>query len=139
MPSNPPAKPGDSIVAHTEVLYTHSGPLPEPSQLAQYENISPGAADRIISMAEKQSSHRQFIEKTLILSNSRNSTLGVISAFVLGMVTIVGGIVLAFHGRELSGAIIGSAGLIGLASVFIYGTRSSRAERMEKSKPRNRE
>lgn len=36
-----------------------SGPLPPPQVLAQYESILPGSANRILSMAEKQSEHRR--------------------------------------------------------------------------------
>jgi uncharacterized membrane protein len=39
-----------------------SGPLPPPEVLQNYNQITPGAADRIISMAEKQSQHRQESE-----------------------------------------------------------------------------
>ena len=39
-----------------------SGPLPPPEMLAQYEEILPGAAERILSMAERQAEHRQKLE-----------------------------------------------------------------------------
>ena len=41
----------------------HSGPLPHPSTLEGYEVICPGAADRIISMAEEALRHRNEMEK----------------------------------------------------------------------------
>jgi uncharacterized membrane protein len=122
---------------HSELVITqaqtmYSGPLPSPEEFGRYESVLPGAADRIIAMAEKQAEHRQNLESHVVRSNSRNSTLGVLFAFVLGIITIGGGVFLAYFGRELSGAILGSAGLIGLVSVFIYGTRSSRSERAAK-------
>lgn len=40
-----------------------SGPLPHPDLLAGYEISVPGAADRIIKMAEEEQSHRHLIEK----------------------------------------------------------------------------
>ena len=40
-----------------------SGPLPPPEMLAQYEEILPGAAERILSMAERQAEHRQKMEQ----------------------------------------------------------------------------
>lgn len=46
----------------------HSGPIPHPDIIKQYEEILPGAADRIISMAENQSSHRQAMEKSMCCS-----------------------------------------------------------------------
>ena len=120
-------------VSQTQLSATYTyGPIPDAEQLAKYDDVSPGAASRIISMAEKQSEHRQAIEKMVVKSNARNSTLGVVAAFILGVLTIVGGVFLAYNGSELTGAILGSTGLVGLATVFIYGTRSSRRERMGK-------
>ena len=45
-----------------------SGPLPPPLVLVQYNEAVPDAADRIIKMAESQSSHRQNLE-TKVLTN----------------------------------------------------------------------
>jgi uncharacterized membrane protein len=39
------------------------GPIPPPDLLKKYEDALDGAADRIIKMAEKQSAHRQWMEK----------------------------------------------------------------------------
>lgn len=58
-----------------------SGPMPPPSILSGYEKILPGAADRILSMAEKQSAHRQKMEEKMIKTESRDSLLGVLFAF----------------------------------------------------------
>ena len=52
------------------------GPIPPPDILAGYDQVVPGAADRIITMAETQSRHRQEIEKSIINSDIRNSKLG---------------------------------------------------------------
>ena len=120
-------------VTRTEVLATsYSGPIPPAEQLRQYEDICPGAAERILAMAEAQSRHRQGIQAIIVRSGARNSLLGVIFAFVLGLSTIVGGVFLAFNGLAWPGALLGSAGLIGLVSVFIYGTRSNKEERANK-------
>lgn len=41
----------------------YSGPIPPPEALARYEEIQPGAADRIIKMAEKQQEHRMSLRQ----------------------------------------------------------------------------
>lgn len=43
----------------------HSGPLPSPRQLREYEEIVPGGAERIFQMAERQQSHRHQQEKDI--------------------------------------------------------------------------
>lgn len=35
-------------------IKTHSGPIPDPGTLAEYDALLPGAAERILRMAEKQ-------------------------------------------------------------------------------------
>jgi len=35
-----------------------SGPLPPPPMFREYEDVLPGAGDRILSMAERQAAHR---------------------------------------------------------------------------------
>jgi len=110
-------------VAEAEIAATyHQGPIPDAQQLSLYEKTCPGAADRIITMAEKQSLHRQNIETLVIRSNARNSTLGVVFAFMLGLTTISGGVFLAFNDHELFGALFGSAGIAGLVGVHIWNT-----------------
>lgn len=114
------------------VEYHHMGPIPDPMTLQKYEQICPGAADRIISMAEKQSDHRQEIEKKVIKSKTRDSLLGIISGFIIAIVTILCGTFVIYNGYVWSGTFLGSAGLVGLVAVFIYGTRENQKERQQK-------
>lgn len=112
----------------------YSGPLPHPRILKGYEEIVPGAAERILTMAENQASHRQDIEKIAINSNVKDSRLGVIFAFIIGMTGTIGGIYAIVQGAVVSGTFITGASLASIVTSFIYGTRSERAERKEKSK-----
>jgi uncharacterized membrane protein len=47
-------------VQHTEIV--HEGPLPSPDVLNRYDTLVPGAAERIIAMAEAEMRHRQSME-----------------------------------------------------------------------------
>jgi uncharacterized membrane protein len=111
-----------------------SGPLPPPNALEKYNVIIPNGAERIMKMAEEQSQHRRNLESKVINTDSRNSLLGVIFAFLLGATTIIIGGIVVLHGYEWSGSFLGSVGLVGLVSVFIYGTRERRKEREGKAK-----
>lgn len=68
-----------------------AGPLPPPAVFAAYEETLSGAADRILSMAEKQSSHRQEMEHKSLKSSSCQATLGQVFAFILALVVILSG------------------------------------------------
>lgn len=118
------ANGGKKVVKVTkQVMESFSGPLPHPKILREYNNICPGAADRILQLAEKQMEHRHDMEKTLIRSNSRNSFLGILFAFLLGLLIIGGGIYCVAIGRQVSGLIFGGAGLAAVIIAFIRGTR----------------
>ena len=117
-------------VAVTE--YRHFGPIPDPMTLKGYNDICPGAADRVIAMAENQSRHRREMEKIVIQSRSSDSKMGIICGFIIALVTIGSGTYVISNGYVWSGTFLGSAGLVGIVSAFIYGTRSNRKEREQK-------
>lgn len=112
----------------------HRGPLPLPEQLEAYEKICNGAADRILHMAEEQSKHRQCIERKAIDTQTRNSTLGVVFAFLLGLSTIVCGTWISLSGDSIFGFASMLLGLTSLVGVFVYGKRANKKELEEKQK-----
>jgi uncharacterized membrane protein len=131
---NTPARQKNVGVAATRVAASYSGPIPPASEMMKYEEACPGLPSRIMAMAENQSAHRQQIEAVAIKTSSRNSTLGVIFAFLLAMTTLCVGGVCIFLDKDGLGTLIGGAGLASIVGAFIYGTRSNRAERESKWK-----
>ena len=69
---------------------TFAGPLPHPDHLASYESVRPGAADRIIQMAERQLRHRLQNESRVIESNIKLEERGQWLAFAIATVTVLG-------------------------------------------------
>lgn len=63
-----PAGPRHINHAIRAELQTHSGPLPSPKQLQEYEKCSKGTVNRIIKMAEDDARHRREMEAQLIAS-----------------------------------------------------------------------
>jgi uncharacterized membrane protein len=106
-----------------------SGPLPHPDILARYEQILAGAADRIISMAEAQSRHRQELEAEVIASDIKNSRIGLYCGLIIGLTAILSGAACIFVGQQWGGGFLGGAGLTGLVSVFVYGAHEKKKER----------
>lgn len=97
--------------------------------LREYDSILPGAADRIITMAEAQSRHRQQLESNVIMSDIANARTGLHYGLIIGLVSIIGGCVCIALGQQIGGSIIGGTGLTSLVGVFVYGTRERRKER----------
>lgn len=117
-------------------IESYRGPLPQPEAMREYESALPGAADRILSMAERQAAHRIDIEnRALELEH-----LGVTSAFaranrglnlgaLVAVVIVAGGAFMAFLGYpEAGGGVIGGT-IVGLAATFVYGARSQNRAR----------
>ncbi len=135
-PQEPNPSKSTISIQRESFLIEHSGPLPPPSILEKYNHVVPGAAERIIKMAENQSAHRQQLEKIVIGSDARHSFLGVIFAFIIAMSFLAVAAYSINLGHTVAGTLIGTGGLTGLVSVFIYGTKSRRKEREERlSKP----
>jgi uncharacterized membrane protein len=110
---------------------TYTGILPPPDLLTLYEDVLPGAAERIFLMAEKQGDHRRAMDRGELTL----AFVGVITAFVLALIGIIAGTVLGFNGHEISGSIIGGSGLAILCGSFIYGSRNALPPRPGKSEP----
>jgi len=86
------------------MMRSFSGPLPPPESLERYNQVLPGLAERIITMAESQHSHRQGLEKHVIHSNVSAQKTGTILGFVIAMTVIGGGFFLVHEGKSLEGS-----------------------------------
>lgn len=113
---------------HTIVEY-QEGPLPSPEQLAKYEAIIPGSANRIITMAEEQSSHRQSLEAIAVPATFKAQRLGQHYGLIATLAAITGSVILGVNGQEAASAALGGGTVVAVASVFVYGRRSQERER----------
>jgi uncharacterized membrane protein len=106
--------------------------LPHPAILARYNEVIPNGAERIMAMAERQSIHRESLEAQVVAGNVASQARGSLYAFILCLVTIVGGFVLVGMGKSVIGVsfIVGS--LATLAGVFILTRREQGKERDQK-------
>jgi len=117
--NNPEKK--EKVLKKIELMFSSfSGPLPPPEILKKYGDLIPNAPERILKMAENQSSHRMDIEKTLVKGNSRRENRGLFFAFILGMTTIILGFVLSMYDKGAAGITTMLAPLAILTGSFIY-------------------
>ena len=125
----------DALRLSIKQLYfeAHAGPLPPPAQLQQYERVLTGAADRIVTMAEKQQAHRQELEATVVKGGAKRANLGLWLGFIISVVVIGVGATLVMTGHEVAGITLIGVDLVALAGVFVYGRRDQRKERVAKA------
>ena len=123
----------DSLGRRMEFSYYSQSPYPDPVILKAYEDQIPGAAKLLLEQAIKQSDHRMDLEKRVVREGNVRSWGGLISAFVLSVLSIILSFELIQSGHDWAGASITTATIVGLAGTFIYGTRSQRKERSKKA------
>lgn len=128
---------GDAIETRTEIIAssrTFSGPLPPPEDLAAYEEVHPGAADRILAMAERQAKHRQALESASVAAGNHRAMVGQILATVVTLSALAVAGILAYLGHGGLGTATALVPIGALAGTFIYGTQSGRRERKQQLK-----
>lgn len=99
----------------------HSGPIPSPETLQGYDNILPGAADRVITMAEKQQNHRMGLETKHLSEQMGQSRLGQWLGFIIAIIAISAGTYLTMNGHDTVGGILLGTTLVSLVAVFVVG------------------
>lgn len=95
----------------------------------------PGAADRIIKMAEDEALHRRAQEEKLVNSSCGDSRLGLWLGFITGMGALLLSGVIAIFANTTAGSLLAFASISSLVGVFVYGSRQKRQEPNEKENP----
>ncbi len=99
------------------------GPIPPPEDLQGYEEVLPGASNRIVTMAEENSKHRRSMEKTIIEGNISLSKRGQWMGFFLAIFFVLIALFLAFNGYQKLGGILITTTLIGALVIFVLHER----------------
>jgi uncharacterized membrane protein len=125
--SNQPQK--QKRTAKQEIVSAeYSGPIPLPTHLEHYESIVPGAAERIIILAEGEAAHRREIEKMAMSADinlsgrDKNQTAaGQWLAFLIVLAFLGSGIYLMTNGIIIGGAVVSGMGvsLVGIVTAFL--------------------
>ena len=96
-----------------------SGPLPPPSMFREYENVLPGSAERILTMAEKEQEHRVTWENKALDTVIHQGNLGQWFGLLIAFLCIGGAVYLALGGHRWVAIALAVASAIGLVGHFI--------------------
>lgn len=109
-------------------MKSHQGPLPPPEDFAAYEQALPGAADRIMRMAEKSLEariHQQEVIGDCDKSRIRNDFVEAIIGQVFGLIVCIGlgigGYELIQAGHDAAGGAFIGVPAVALVGHFIFG------------------
>lgn len=125
---NPPS--ASRVNSHLSVSHqSFSGPIPHPALLDGYESILPGAAERILVLAESEAVHRRELEKRELLANialakseQRQVFFGQFCALAISILFILSGAFLIFSGKPIPGSFLSLAGLAPIVYAFLKKT-----------------
>ena len=98
-----------------------SGPIAHPAHLREYEDILPGAADRIISMAESNLKHAQEMQEIALKADVQDMKDGRFYGFIALLSLIVAAFVCGLMKMETLALAFLGAGALGVVSSLIKG------------------
>jgi uncharacterized membrane protein len=122
----------NELVVREGAMEAYSGPLPPPEILARFDAVVPGAAERILKMAEEQAAHRKDLERKLVESDIERSKWGQALGFLIAIAGLAASAAIAIYGSAVAGSILGVGTLASLVGVFMYGVKARSREREEK-------
>lgn len=86
----------ENKIAVVEQQELFAGPIPHPDILLKYEEIQPGFADRILTMAEKDEEHRHEMDRSYFKAQSRDNLLGALLGFFALIIWLVVSVILFY-------------------------------------------
>lgn len=122
--------------------HQYSGPLPPPEMLQGFEQVLPGAAERIFSMVEQEQKHVHALQERSLAIDEQNvrgayrlASRGQILGFVVVFASLLIGALLLYLGKDISGlaTILTSLGIV--LALFLGYRRQLQHEKPTKPSP----
>jgi uncharacterized membrane protein len=102
--------------------------------LREFDNIVPGAASRIIAMAEAEQQHTHRMDLEVISKTHSERRLGQCAGFLLAVLFLGGAVYCASIGQAKVAMMLGGGTVLGLVSAFVLGRKfGSTTERASKN------
>ncbi|WP_438467792.1 DUF2335 domain-containing protein [Streptococcus pluranimalium] len=131
-PSEVQEEIAEKLLARRVQSINYSGPIPHPELLKQFNDVIDDGANRIMTMAENQATHRQKLELKMVNANNRDSLLGVIFGGLIGLSSVGGGIFLIYNNKNIQGLTVMISSLVALVAVYFRGQKKDEQELSDK-------
>lgn len=95
------------------------GPIPPPATLEKYDQLIPGAADRILRMAEVEQAHRHDVNVRALDGMIREHRRGQCFGMILGVCGLCSAVIAAYLRQPWVAGILGGGTIVSLVSVFV--------------------
>ncbi|MDA3971512.1 MAG: DUF2335 domain-containing protein [Desulfobulbaceae bacterium] len=136
-PSSPkptPQAPTENQVLLHQLQIQHQGPIPAPAILQQYDDIIPGAAERILQMAEQDAAHQHAMHRNALDAQRFEVRRGQIFGFGIGLAALSASIIALVLGYPTTAGILGGTTVVGLVTVFVKERSSAPSEEVTTAK-----
>lgn len=131
----PPAHPhelrvGEStasgnVVRQIAMQQSWHGPLPPPQQLAEFDAITPGLADRIMKMAEEEGRHSRDVQKRALTGAITTQVVGQVFGLLIAAGCLYASYHLAMAGHDWVAGILGGGTLTTVVLAFLRWKKDS--------------
>lgn len=113
------------FVSHTRTQMTvqRSSPLPTAAEFKGYGETLSSAPERILCMAERQSSHRQDMERTALAGALFNERLGMVIGALVVVATLASAVAMVLAGYKDVAAVMAAIPAVGIGGVFVLRGR----------------
>lgn len=108
-----------------------SGPIPTPSELAEYEGVVPGLATAIVEQWQKETAHRREQEIRHLDASIGEMKEGRAYALIVVLAAFALSAFIVSSGYPIAGSVVGGGVVLGLATAFLRG----RADRQTQAAP----
>jgi uncharacterized membrane protein len=112
-------------VQKIEVQQQFSGPLPPPGHLSDYEAILPGAAERILRMAENAQNHSAYMDRCIVEAQIDDQKRGMRYGLVVLLLIIALATYFGIKEQIWMAGLLLSTAALGSIPVFVRGRTHS--------------
>jgi uncharacterized membrane protein len=127
--ANPAKKDKSGPIIHQKQLHSENS-LPSPEELAEYKQVIPGFPEKIVEMIERnqenriaEDEHKRIIEKMWLKEELKLDKLGLIFAFVIVILVLIGTVTCAFINQPTVAVVLASAAIVSVVAKFIRGSK----------------
>jgi uncharacterized membrane protein len=106
-----------------QLSVSYHGPLPTSGEFAGYEQVLPGAADRILAITEKEAERRRENQDKLVNASVKYSGRGQIFAFIISILSLMGIGLSIYFSMPIASIAPAIVAITGLASIFTNKNR----------------
>jgi uncharacterized membrane protein len=118
-----------------EVEEHYSGPLPHPRHLEHFEGALPGAANRILVMAEQEQAQRHNWETRELRSSIFTERMGLLGGILVAVGLIAGAVICAYVGATAIGIALVAASGVSMVPAIIKGREWLHSRQQTKNLP----